>query len=73
MQKWAIFAVQDNSGSFYKIKSHPNSKNKYKEYSDRPFKQGWYMLLRKFCEENEILTTKYSTYLAILNVHVDST
>lgn len=67
VQKWAIFAVQDNSGSFYKIKSHPNSKNTYKEYSDRPFKQGWYMLLRKFCEENEILTTKYSTYLAILN------
>lgn len=67
VEKWAIYAVQDNNGSFYKIKSHPDSKNKYKEFSDRPFKQGWYMLLRKFCEENNLLTTKYSTYLTILN------
>lgn len=67
VQKWSIFAVQDNSGSFYKIKSHSHSKNKYKEYSDRPFKQGWYWLLRKFCEENNILSTKYASYLDILN------
>jgi hypothetical protein len=67
VQKWSIFAVQDNNGSFYKIKSHPDSKNKYKEYSDRPFKQGWYWLLRKFCEENNMLSTKYATYLDILN------
>ena len=67
IQKWSIFAVQENNGSFYKIKSHPKSKNKYKEYSDRPFKEGWYMLLRKFCEENDLLTTKYSKYLNILN------
>lgn len=67
VQKWSIFAVQDNNGSFYKIKSHPDSKNKYKEYSDRPFKQGWYWLLRKFCEENNILSTKYASYIDILN------
>ena len=67
IQKWSIFAVQDNNGSFYKIKSHPNSKNKYKDYSDRSFKQGWYWLLRNFCEENGILSTKYASYLDILN------
>ena len=67
VQKWSIFALQDNNGSFYKIKSHPNSKNKYKENFDRPFKQSWYYLLRKFCEENEILDTKHQPYLNILN------
>ena len=67
VQKWSIFAVQDNNGSFYKIKSHIDSKNKYKEYSDRSFKQGWYWLLRKFCDENNILSTKYASYLDILN------
>lgn len=66
LEKWAIYAVQDNSGSFYKIKSHPDSKSKYKEYSDRPFRQGWFWLLRKFCDENKILA-KYSKYLNILN------
>jgi hypothetical protein len=30
--KWAIFALQDNNGSFYKIKSHPKSNNIYKTY-----------------------------------------
>ena len=67
VQKWTIFALLDNNGSFYKIKSHSDSNNKYKNYSDRPFKQGWYWLLRKFCEENEILSTKYTPYLKILN------
>ena len=67
VQKWSIFAVQDNNGSFYKIKSQPDSKNIYKEFSDRPFKQGWYWLLRNFCEENNLLSTKYASYLDILN------
>ena len=66
IQKWAIFAIQDNNGSFYKIKSHPDSKDKYKQYNDRSYKQGWYMLLRKFCEENQLLAS-YSKYLLILN------
>jgi len=64
--KWAIFALQDNNGSFYKIKSHPNSNNIYKTYSDRPFKQGWYFKLRKFCEDKNLLG-KYNKYLNILN------
>ena len=67
IDKWAISVVQENNGSFYKIKSHPSSQNKYKEYSDRPFKQGWYMLLRNFCEENGLLDTKYASFLTILN------
>jgi|UniRef100_A0A6C0CZC4 hypothetical protein len=64
--KWAIFALQDNNGSFYKIKSHPNSNNIYKKYSDRPFKQSWYFILRKFCEDKNLLA-KYNKYLNILN------
>lgn len=67
IEKWAIHAVQDNSGSFYKIKSHTDSKNKYKHYNDRPFKQGWYWLLRKFCQDNDLLDKKYKTFLNILN------
>jgi hypothetical protein len=66
IQKWAIFAVQDNNGSFYKIKSHPDSNDAYKQYSDRSYKQGWYWLLRKFCDENKLLA-HYSKYLVILN------
>jgi len=66
VNKWAIFALQDNNGSFYKIKSHPNSNNCYKTYSDRPFKQGWYFMLRKFCEDKKILSN-YNKYLNILN------
>lgn len=66
VEKWAIYAVQDNNGSFYKIKSQPNSQNKYKENTDRCYRQGWYWLLRKFCDENKLLG-KYSTLLNILN------
>ena len=66
VEKWAIYAVQDNNGSFYKIKSQPNSQNKYKENTDRCYRQGWYWLLRKFCDENKLLG-KYSTFLNILN------
>lgn len=66
IQKWAIFAVQDNNGSFYKIKSHPDSNDAYKQYSDRSYKQGWYWLLRKFCDENKLLA-HYGKYLVILN------
>ncbi len=66
VNKWAIFALQDNNGSFYKIKSHPNSNNCYKTYSDKPFKQGWYFMLRKFCEDKKILSN-YNKYLNILN------
>ena len=66
VEKWAIYAVQDNNGSFYKIKSQPNSQNKYKENTDRCYRQGWYWLLRKFCEENKLLG-KYSKLLNILN------
>jgi hypothetical protein len=66
IQKWAIFAVQDNNGSFYKIKSHPDSNDAYKQYSDRSYKQGWYWLLRKFCDENKLLAN-YGKYLVILN------
>jgi hypothetical protein len=66
IRKWAIFAIQDNNGSFYKIKSHVDSKNLYKNYNDRCYKQGWYYLLRNFCEENNILS-KYPVYLDILN------
>jgi len=66
IQKWAIFAVQDNNGSFYKIKSHSDSNDAYKQYSDRSYKQGWYWLLRKFCDENKLLA-HYGKYLVILN------
>ena len=66
VQKWAIFALQDNNGSFYKIKSKKDSKNKYEEYSGRPFKSSWYNLLREFCEKNGILA-KYYPYCNILN------
>ena len=66
INKWAIFALQDNNGSFYKIKSHYNSNNNYKTYSDKCFKQGWYFKLRKFCEDKNLLG-KYSKYLEILN------
>jgi len=66
IQKWAIFVIQDNNGSFYKIKSHDDSNNKYKQYNDRPYKQGWYYLLRKFCEENNLLTN-YRKYMVVLN------
>lgn len=66
VNKWAVFALQDNNGSFYKIKSHPNSNDIYKIYSDRPFKQGWYFKLRKFCEDKNLLGN-YNKYLNILN------
>lgn len=66
MRKWAIFVLSDNNGSFYKIKSHSDSKNLYKDYSDRCFKQGWFMLLRKFCEHNNRLSS-YGNYCNILN------
>jgi len=66
INKWAIYALQDNNGSFYKIKSHPHSNNIYKIFSDRPFKQGWYFSLRKFCEDKNILGN-YNKYLKILN------
>jgi len=66
IQKWAMCAIQDNNGSFYKIKSHIDSKNKYKHYNDKCYKQGWYYLLRNFCEENNILS-KYGIYLDLLN------
>jgi energy-coupling factor transporter ATP-binding protein EcfA2 len=67
MDKWSISAVEENGGSFYKIKSHIDSEDKYKIFSDKPFRQGWYYLLRQFCEENNILSTKYKPYLNILN------
>ena len=66
INKWAIFALQYNNGSFYKIKSHYNSNNNYKTYSDKCFKQGWYFKLREFCEDKKLLG-KYSKYLEILN------
>lgn len=66
IHKWALWTIQDNNGSFYKIKSHIDSKDKYKHYNDRCYKQGWYYLLRNFCEENNILS-KYAVYLDILN------
>ena len=66
IRKWAIFALSENNGSFYKIKSHPNSNNMYKMYSDRCYKQGWIMLLRKFCEENNIFAS-YGKYCKILD------
>lgn len=66
VKKWAISALQDNNGSFYKIKSHRYSNNIYKTYSDRPFKQGWYFKLRKFCEDKNLLGN-YNKYLNILN------
>lgn len=66
IEKWAVFTVQENNGSFYKIKSHTDSKNIYKEYNDRCYRQGWYWLLRKFCDENKLLS-KYGAYIGILN------
>ena len=66
IRKWAIFAVQDNNGSFYKIKSHPKSDNIYKEYYERSFKQGWYFCLRKFCEDKNLLKN-YGDYIKLLD------
>lgn len=54
VDKWCIYAVQDNNGSFYKIKTYMDSKC------------GWYNLLETFCQEHNILT-KYDKFKQILD------
>lgn len=66
LEKWVISTLHDNNGSFYKIKSHPKSNNKYINHVDRCYKQGYYWLLRDFCKSNNIMD-KYNTYLEVLN------
>jgi len=66
IEKWAIYTLQDNNGSFFKIKSNADSKYVYKYYDSRPFKQGWEYCLNKFCEDKS-LKKYYNTFLKILN------
>ena len=54
VDKWCIYAVQDNNGSFYKIKTYKDSKC------------GWYDLLEKFCQDHHLLA-KYDTFKQILD------
>mgnify|MGYP006132262197 CR=1 FL=1 len=66
LEKWVISTLHDNNGSFYKIKSHAKSNNKYVNHTDRCYKQGYYWLLREFCKSNNIMN-KYTSYLEVLN------
>ena len=65
MQKWAIYVLKDNGGSFYKIKSRKESEFKYDDFKTKSF-NGWYNCLYKFCNENN-LRNNYGKYIRILD------
>lgn len=66
IDKWCIDTLNNNNGSFYKVKGK-KEQDKYKNYiSSNCFTKTWNGVLWKFCFEKKILE-KYFTYLKILN------
>lgn len=67
IDKWCIDTLNNNNGSFYKVRGK-KEQDKYKKYtSSNCFVKTWNGLLWKFCLEKKIPKETYFTYLKILD------
>jgi hypothetical protein len=67
IDKWCIDTLNNNNGSFYKVKGK-KEQDKYKNYtSSNCFTKTWNGVLWKFCLEKKIPKETYFAYLKILD------